>query len=188
MLALSVGVLFEISEGNNSTYDANERIKICWIDRVEHVSQAYSNDGADIISSGEDDAMFEVVRSRRMDIAHAIHWAWWKALGRNCVLMMLDLSWGQKKINGKEGSLATILWYLLPQPMQPAKYLCSNIRCAVIITPINNQLEREVLSSCFVNLLLFSQHDDLPTIFIAKKKTNVQMISSTGCLQSSSLP
>jgi len=73
MLALSVGVLFEISEGNNSTYDANERIKICWIDRVEHVSQAYSNDGADIISSGEDDAMFEVVRSRRMDIAHAIH-------------------------------------------------------------------------------------------------------------------
>ena len=34
MLALSVGVLFEISEGNNSTYDANERIKICWIDRV----------------------------------------------------------------------------------------------------------------------------------------------------------
>ena len=34
MLALSVGALFEISEGNKSTFDANEQIKICWIDRV----------------------------------------------------------------------------------------------------------------------------------------------------------
>eukprot|EP00579_Thalassiosira_antarctica_P020918 CAMPEP_0201951638 /NCGR_PEP_ID=MMETSP0904-20121228/582_1 /ASSEMBLY_ACC=CAM_ASM_000553 /TAXON_ID=420261 /ORGANISM="Thalassiosira antarctica, Strain CCMP982" /LENGTH=135 /DNA_ID=CAMNT_0048495117 /DNA_START=106 /DNA_END=514 /DNA_ORIENTATION=- len=60
----------------------------------EHVSHAYSSDGAAIISSEEDDAriLLEVVRSRRMDIAHAIHRAWWKALGRNCVLMMLDLT------------------------------------------------------------------------------------------------